>query len=144
LAAHADGVWSELATRRREALLKLQAPVDSPATSPAAPAPLDDAASASVPTLPTEASAPASVPVRADYVIQLGAFSSNAAARQSWQRMQRSFVELQGFEPRIDSRPVKGSSLYRLRLVLASKEQGDLLCAALKRGGAECVPSSSP
>ncbi|MEY4848129.1 MAG: hypothetical protein RLZZ36_1242 [Pseudomonadota bacterium] len=144
LAAHADGVWSELATRRREALLKLQAPVDSPSTPPAAPAPLDDAASASVPTLPTEASAPASVPVRADYVIQLGAFSSNAAARQSWQRMQRSFVELQGFEPRIDSRPVKGSSLYRLRLVLASKEQGDLLCAALKRGGAECVPSSSP
>ena len=58
--------------------------------------------------------------------------------------MQRSFVELQEYEPRIDTRPVKGSSLYRLRLALDSKEQGDLLCAALKRGGAECVAVLSP
>jgi cell division septation protein DedD len=144
LAAHADGVWSELATRRREALLELQSSVGSPATPTAEPAPVDDAASKSVTAGQTEASAPASVSVRAGYVIQLGAFSSNASARRSWQRLQRSFVELQGFEPRIDASPLKGSSLYRLRLALASKEQGDLLCAALKRGGAECVPSPSP
>jgi cell division septation protein DedD len=137
LSAHPSGVWSELATRRREALLKLQPSAVVSATPPEGVASQADAT-------PPAVAAPASVPAPAEYVVQLGAFSSNAAARQSWQRMQRSFVELQEYEPRIDTRPVKGSSLYRLRLALDSKEQGDLLCAALKRGGAECVAVLSP
>lgn len=138
LAAHADGVWSELATRRRDALLKLQSSAGVAEAPPAGQAPQASQTPQAAVAPPTAAPAPA------DYFVQLGAFSSNVAARQSWQRLQRSFAELQGLEPRIDSRPIRGSSLYRLRIVVASKEQGDLLCLALKRGGAECVLSEAP
>jgi len=138
LAAHADGVWSELATRRRDALLKLQSSAGVAEAPPAGQAPQASQTPQAAVAPPTAAPAPA------DYFVQLGAFSSNVAARQSWQRLQRSFAELQGLQPRIDSRPIRGSSLYRLRIVVASKEQGDLLCLALKRGGAECVLSEAP
>jgi len=144
LAAHADGVWSELATRRRDALLKLQSSAGMAEAPQPTPAP-QASQTPQVSQSPQAAVAlPTGVPAPADYFVQLGAFSSNVAARQSWQRLQRSFAELQGLEPRIDSRPIRGSSLYRLRIVVASKEQGDLLCVALKRGGAECVPSEAP
>lgn len=144
LAAHADGVWSELATRRRDALLKLQSSAGVAEAPPAGQAPQAAQAPPASQTPQAAVAPPTAAPAPADYFVQLGAFSSNVAARQSWQRLQRSFAELQGLEPRIDSRPIRGSSLYRLRIVVASKEQGDLLCLALKRGGAECVLSEAP
>lgn len=125
VATHPEGAWVELATRRRNALTGNGSAENSPD---------DPVASTPPPVAPADA-APASPP----QYIQLGAFSSAAAAKKSWERLQRSFVELQPFEPTIDESPVRGSSLYRLRVGVASREQAELVCSALVRGGAACI-----
>lgn len=124
LEAHADGVWSELAKRRLDAL-KLGDPKGSDATK--------------APPVPARTSSGASAAPVATVYVQLGAFSSAASARKSWTRLQRSFAELQARKPTIDESPVRGSKLYRLRVGLASLEEASLVCAALTRGGAECL-----
>jgi hypothetical protein len=78
-----------------------------------------------------------------NHYLQLGAFSSASAAKRSWGGLQRSFVELAELEPIIDDTPLRGSSLYRLRVAVASQEEADRICAALVRGGAECIKSKS-
>lgn len=120
LAAHPDGLWSGLAARRSREL----AP---PSPSPAA------AADAAPPTAPEVAPPPVEV------VVQLGAFSSIRSARGGWLKLQRSFVELQDRTPMIDVEPAPGSSLYRLRLKFDDAEEAMRICAALVRGGAECI-----
>jgi len=119
LEVHPEGVWSELAARRRAALLK--------------PAPA---------TVPVTAVEPAvSKPVM--HTMQLGAFSSAKAALSSWGRLQPAYTELAGLQPLIDATPLEGSSLYRLRIGLESKEDAERVCAALRRGGAECIRSET-
>lgn len=54
-------------------------------------------------------------------------------------KLQRSFVELQDRTPMIDVEPAPGSSLYRLRLKFDDAEEAMRICAALVRGGAECI-----
>jgi len=136
LEAHADGIWSELAKRRLDAL-KLGDPKGSDATkAPPVPARTSSGASAAPATsaAPVLSAAPA-----ATVYVQLGAFSSAASAKKSWTRLQRSFAELQSRKPTIDESPIRGSKLYRLRVGLASLEEASLVCAALTRGGAECL-----
>ena len=119
LEVHPEGVWSELAARRRAALLK--------------PAPA---------TVPVTAVEPAvSKPVM--HTMQLGAFSSAKAALSSWGRLQPAYAELADLQPLIDATPLEGSSLYRLRIGLESKEDAERVCAALRRGGAECIRSET-
>jgi hypothetical protein len=119
LEVHPEGVWSELAARRRAALLK--------------PAPA---------TVPVTAVEPAvSKPVM--HTMQLGAFSSAKAALSSWGRLQPSYPELADLQPLIDATPLEGSSLFRLRIGLESKEDAERVCAALRRGGAECIRSET-
>lgn len=119
LEVHPEGVWSELAARRRAALLK---PVPA--------------------TVPVTAVEPAvSKPVM--HTMQLGAFSSAKAALSSWGRLQPSYPELADLQPLIDATPLEGSSLFRLRIGLESKEDAERVCAALRRGGAECIRSET-
>lgn len=119
LEVHPEGVWSELAARRRAALLK---PVPA--------------------TVPVTAVEPAvSKPVM--HYMQLGAFSSAKAALSSWGRLQPSYPELADLQPLIDATPLEGSSLFRLRIGLESKEDAERVCAALRRGGAECIRSET-
>ncbi|MFM7395908.1 MAG: SPOR domain-containing protein [Gammaproteobacteria bacterium] len=124
LSVHSDGVWSELATRRLKALTTTETPVVAPAPTPIA--------------TPAVGSPPPVTTASAQYV-QLGAFSSAPSARKGWSRLQKSFKELANRTPTIDAQPLRGSSLYRLRLRLDSEEEADLLCAVLMRGGAECI-----
>ena len=134
LSVHPEGVWSELAARRQKEL----APATEAAEMPAAEAPVAAVLPAVVPT-PTAAPA---VPVQAPAAkrfVQLGAFSSEAAARKGWTRLQRSFVELADLSPVISPEKQKGSSLYRLRVQLDGDEEADRICAVLVRGGAECI-----
>ena len=120
LEVHPEGVWSELAARRRAALPK-QAPATAPATAAAEPA--------------------VSKPVM--HTMQLGAFSSAKAARSSWGRLQLAYTELADLQPLIDATPLEGSSLFRLRIGFVSKEDAERVCAALRRGGAECIRSET-
>lgn len=111
LAAHPDGLWSGLAARRSR---ELAPPSPHPAAPEVAPPPVE-------------------------MVVQLGAFSSMRSARGGWVKLQRSFVELQDRTPMIDVEPAPGSSLYRLRLKFDDAEEAMRTCAALVRGGAECI-----
>jgi len=137
LEAHADGVWSELAKKRLDALKTGEITAGEPAPAPRAAEPKAGAvpAAAATPVVPV-------APVATIYV-QLGAFSSAASARASWTRLQRSFAELQARKPTVDESPVRGSKLYRLRVGVASREEAELVCAALTRGGAACLLPAS-
>jgi len=117
LSSHPDGVWSELAVRRRDALTV--AVVEEPAVEEPA---------VEEPAVPSTG-----------VVVQLGAFSSSRSAGEGWTKLQRSFVELQERSPIIDVEPVPGASLYRLRLKCVDAEDAARVCAALIRGGAECI-----
>lgn len=134
IAAHGEGAWVELATRRRNAI----AGSESPDKSLAGSSPASSATESLGLTPPPAALAAVTTPNPPQY-IQLGAFSSAVAAKKSWERLQRSFVELQPFEPTIDESPVRGSSLYRLRVGVDSREHAELVCSALVRGGAACI-----
>ena len=122
LSSHPDGVWSELAVRRRDALTV--AAVEEPAVEE----PAVEEPAVEEPAVPSTG-----------VVVQLGAFSSSRSAGEGWTKLQRSFVELQERSPIIDVEPVPGASLYRLRLKCVDAEDAARVCAALIRGGAECI-----
>jgi hypothetical protein len=115
LSVHPEGVWSKLAISRRDALTTVETPPPVAIVEP---------------TLPTE-----------KHFLQLGAFSSAPSAEKGWTFLQRSFVELANLSPVIDATPLRGSSLYRLRVQVDSEEEADRICAALLRGGEQCVKS---
>lgn len=125
LSVHPDGVWNELAQRRRDAVAR-QEPI----------APAEPAVSA-----PSVDNRPDTGPSPAGRVVQLGAFSSARSAREGWEKLRRAFVELQGLSPEIDIEPAAGSSLYRLRVRFDDSDEAERICAALLRGGAECISS---
>ncbi len=147
LSIHPEGVWSKLAASRRdkltnatsEAVSEAAAPQESAVADPQAPmeaAP--QASAAAVPAAPVVVEPPASTK---KHFVQLGAFSSTSSAKKGWTFLQRSFVELADRSPVIDAAPLRGSSLYRLRVQLDSEEEVDRVCAALLRGGEQCIKS---
>jgi hypothetical protein len=127
LSIHPEGVWSKLAARRRDELASTKTTASESVTeevvSPQAPAVADPP------------------PAPEKYFVQLGAFSSTSSAKKGWKTLQRSFVELADRSPIIDTVPLRGSSLYRLRLQLDSQKEVDRVCAALVRGGEQCISS---
>lgn len=147
LSIHPEGVWSKLAASRRDKLTnatsetvsEAAAPQESAVADPQAPmeaAP--QAPAAAVPAAPVVVEPPASTK---KHFVQLGAFSSTSSAKKGWTFLQRSFVELADRSPVIDAAPLRGSSLYRLRVQLDSDEEADRVCAALLRGGEQCIKS---
>jgi len=139
LSVHPEGVWSRLAMRRRD---ELTTAASGAVTEDFAPQPLTGV----VPQEPAVSTPQAGAiveptPSAEKYFVQLGAFSSKASAKKGWNFLQRSFAELTDLSPVIDAAPLRGSSLYRLRVQLDSTEEADRVCAALLRGGEECVKS---
>ena len=134
LSIHPEGVWSKLAARRRDELASTKTTASESVTEEvvAPPAPVVS------PQAPAVADPP---PAPEKYFVQLGAFSSTSSAKKGWKTLQRSFVELADRSPIIDSAPLRGSSLYRLRLQLDSQNEADRICAALVRGGEQCISS---
>jgi cell division septation protein DedD len=163
LSIHPEGVWSKLAASRRDKLTNAtsetvseavapqesavadpQAPMEAAPQAPIAAAPqtptatAPQASAAAVPAAPVVVEPPASTK---KHFVQLGAFSSTSSAKKGWTFLQRSFVELADRSPVIDAAPLRGSSLYRLRVQLDSDEEADRVCAALLRGGEQCIKS---
>ncbi len=134
LSIHPEGVWSKLAARRRDELASTKTTASESVTEEvvAPPAPVVS------PQAPAVADPP---PAPEKYFVQLGAFSSTSSAKKGWKTLQRSFVELADRSPIIDTVPLRGSSLYRLRLQLDSQKEVDRVCAALVRGGEQCISS---
>jgi cell division septation protein DedD len=75
-------------------------------------------------------------------MIQLGALTTEEAARAEWDRMAKRVPELAGFQPRISKLEREGQApLYRLRAGgLADAAAAKSLCDTIKTKGGACVP----
>lgn len=104
------------------------------------PAPADDAPAAR----PAPATAPAAAPAEADPAppagpagtVQLGAFSSEAAARAAWKGMAARLPALAGFAPAFQPVERDGQTLWRLR---ATGPDAEGACSRLRLAGEECA-----
>jgi hypothetical protein len=125
LAQHPQGKWSQEARIRAESFLLAES-VPTP--------PRGGAASVEVPRMPPPPPAPAT------FSVQLGAFSSDDAARREWQRLVERFPsELGALAPEVV--PVTSSSrrLHRLQSAVEDETAARTLCAALARERQACV-----
>lgn len=105
------------------------AALDRPFTAPQAAAQGRAARSA--------AAAPQAIP--AGWRIQLGAFSSEAAARAAWADVSARSSQLGGMAPHFE--PVPGKPLTRLQVKgVESREQAIQLCAHAAAAGFDCLP----
>ncbi len=119
------------------------APVQTAASMPASPP------AAAMPALPPPhvakparpLPAPAATPVLARsggaWMVQLGAFGSEAGARTAWTSLSARSAALRGLSPRYE----KAGAVVRLRAAgLADRATAARACAAAKGAGAACFP----
>lgn len=71
--------------------------------------------------------------------VQLGAFSSNAAAQGAWKSMSGRFASLKPLTNSVVAAEVGGKTVYRLRANVASRADANTLCGKLKVAGETCV-----
>ncbi len=162
LAQHANGKWAEEARIRIEnftldtntvppppntAETATPAERGEPAQAPAA-APPKAAPSAPAPQ-PSDSTSPGAIahaPTETGYGIQLGAFSTQAAALGEWKRLQQKFdPELHGLFARAVPLKVSSGTLFRLQSPVGDESRARSICAALTEAAQPCVvvlPSS--
>ncbi len=76
---------------------------------------------------------------RTGWSVQLGAFSTNAAARQAWSTYSKRFAALDGFAATSHQALVNGKTYFRLTANgLGTRQAAASLCGAVKRGGGVC------
>jgi hypothetical protein len=110
---------------------------EAPVTpAPAAPAPAP-APAAPAPQRPAPRPAPA--PAAGGATIQLGAFSSQAAANRAWTGLAARFRYLAPLAHSVASAQVGGRTVYRLR---ASGPDAASVCRRLRVAGEACTPIS--
>jgi cell division septation protein DedD len=112
--------------------------LDRPFTAPQMAAMGRAARAAPMAAAPMAAPA-AAQPVPAGWRIQLGAFSSETAARAAWADVAARSSQLGGMTPHFE--PVPGKSLTRLQVKgVESREQAISLCAHAAAAGVDCLP----
>lgn len=163
VAQHPNGKWtSEARIRIENFTLAGDAPAAAPsdgaatppgedataAVSPDSPPGVRDAvqpgeqATAAKPVVPKPASKPASKPAAASgkFAVQLGAFSSEAKANESWQAARTKFPrELGALQSHVAKSKTSAGQLYRLQASVADEARARSLCATLKTRGQACV-----
>lgn len=121
-----------------DAALAEDEPLDRPAPTRAASAPVGKSAPA--PSLPASAPMAADPAPAGGAALQLGAFSSRAAADAAWQGFAARFGYLAGLEKSVESVTRDGAVLYRLRAEGAGTvAAARALCDRLRVAGEECV-----
>jgi hypothetical protein len=118
-----------------------QAPAPPAAVAPLAP-PTPPAPAAAGPRPAPLAAVPAAPVANGRALIQLGALTTEEAARAEWERVAKRVPELAGFQPRITRVEREGQPpLFRLRAGgLADAAAAKSLCEAVKAKGGACVP----
>jgi cell division septation protein DedD len=117
-------------------------PSPAPMTMPSRPTPPAASATHAAKPLPAPRPqpAPAAVPVvkaGGAWMIQLGAFGSEPAARTAWNGFAAKSAALRGLSPRYE----KAGAVVRLRAAgLADRAAAGSACAAAKSAGAACFP----
>jgi cell division septation protein DedD len=141
LAKYPNGSWSQDARIRMESR--------SLASAPPAPQPQGTAGGTAAPvatqSLTTQPPSPTSAPpapiARLNSAVQLGAFSSDANAREAWRRLSFRFrSQLAGLTSTIVPVTVSGRRLYRLEAHVASQSAARRLCRQLQQQSQGCLP----
>lgn len=124
----------------REAAAK-KAVADKAAATKAAvakTAPVDKAKTAAAPAKTAEAPAKAA-PASGGAMIQLGAFSSDAAAAKAWTNLSKRFAYLAELNKSVSPAKVGDSTVYRLRVAAGTAANAANLCGKLRVAGENCV-----
>lgn len=115
-------------------------PAPAPATRPAAVAP---SARVNAPVADaTKAAKPSAAPSAAAQgraMIQLGAYGSEASARDAWGRLSKRFAYLAPLTTSVEAAQVGDTTLYRLRASAGTAAQANGLCGKLKVAGESCL-----
>ncbi len=106
-----------------------------PATVPAKGAPKAVATSVKTPDAAAKA-APAAAGVG---MIQLGAFSSDAAAAKAWTNLSKRFAYLADLNKSVSPAKVGDGTVYRLRVSAGTAANAANLCGKLRVAGENCV-----
>lgn len=121
-----------------------KAPADKDAAAKAKPAPMP--AKAEPKTASASAKAPAAAPkaapaaaAAASAMIQLGAFSSDAAAAKAWTNLSKRFAYLTDLNKSVSPAKVGDGTVYRLRVSAGTAANAANLCGKLRVAGENCV-----
>ncbi|MCA1749931.1 MAG: SPOR domain-containing protein, partial [Parasphingopyxis sp.] len=71
-------------------------------------------------------------------LIQLGAFSSEAAANRAWQSLSGRYGYLSSLDQSVSSIEAGGRTLYRLRAAAGSAEDARRICGRLRVATEDC------
>lgn len=124
----------------REAAVKKVAADKAAATKAAATkaAPADKAKPAAAPVKAAEAPVKAA-PASGAAMIQLGAFSSDAAAAKAWTNLSKRFAYLAELNKSVSPAKVGDGTVYRLRVAAGTAANATNLCGKLRVAGENCV-----
>jgi cell division septation protein DedD len=121
-----------------------KAAADKDAAAKAKPAPMP--AKAEPKTTSASAKAPAAAPkaapaaaAAASAMIQLGAFSSDAAAAKAWTNLSKRFAYLADLNKSVSPAKVGDGTVYRLRVSAGTAANAANLCGKLRVAGENCV-----
>lgn len=117
--------------------LRPQASIASSDAPPpaAAPAPAPSASASKAPGAQASARA---APAAPGVGVQIGAFSTKAAAEAAWARYQAQFEALKGTSHRVIEGKADIGTVYRLQAVAGDAGAARSLCGALSAGGLKC------
>jgi cell division septation protein DedD len=137
LAKYPNGTWSGDARIRMESKALAAAPQGTAATSPDAGGTVPPTGSPAAPV-----SSPSSSTVaQSNFAVQLGAFSSDANAREAWRQLASRFgPQLAALNSAVVPVTVSGRQLYRLDASVASQSAARQLCRQLQQHGQGCLP----
>jgi cell division septation protein DedD len=126
--------------QEREAAAKKIAADKAAATKAAAAkaAPADKGKPAAAPVKTAEAAAKPA-PVSSGAMIQLGAFSSDAAAAKAWTNLSKRFAYLAELNKSVSPAKVGDGTVYRLRVSAGTAANATNLCGKLRVAGENCV-----
>jgi cell division septation protein DedD len=139
LAKYPNGSWSQDARIRMESKSLAAAPQGAAAITPRAEGPVTAPDGPASPASSPPAQAAAIAPPNS--AVQLGAFSSDANAREAWRQLSFRFrAQLAGLTSAIIPVTVSGRRLYRLEARVASQSAAHRLCRQLQQHSQGCLP----
>lgn len=86
-----------------------------------------------------ETKAPTAAPAASGTLVQLGAYGSQAIAKESWGKLAKRFPYLEPLAMTIQPVEIGSTTLYRLRASAGSTADATALCGKLKVAGENCL-----
>ncbi|KTE14277.1 SPOR domain-containing protein [Sphingopyxis sp. H115] len=126
--------------QEREAAAKKAAADKAAAAKAAKSAPADKGKGAPAATsVKTPGTAEKAEPASGGAMIQLGAFSSDAAAAKAWTNLSKRFAYLAELNKSVSPAKVGNATVYRLRVSAGTAANASNLCGKLRVAGENCV-----